>query len=196
MIGADALRASNDHEEQRLSPQGGQVHRKCAELLCSSRRARVSPSTACDYATAPPFIRAASRCVSFVEGYRSMWLQPIEQYTQRATTPVKACGKKVCRLSPPLHPPLLGSLEDHGTHSHEPSGTRGSWRGSHPMHGHGTRSLNPIDGRGRHVETMSVPESRRAVTQIGCSSTAQPARPRTSMREHRLCPRGDRCTNP
>ena len=94
MIGADALRASNDHEEQRLSPQGGQVHRKCAELLCSSRRARVSPSTACDYATAPPFIRAASRCVSFVEGYRSMWLQPVEQCTQRATTPVKACGKK------------------------------------------------------------------------------------------------------
>ena len=151
---------------------------------------------ACDYATAPPFIRAASRCVSFVEGYRSMWLQPIEQYAQRATTPVKACGKKVCRLSPPLHPPLLGSLADHGAHSHEPSGTRGSWRGSHPMRGRGTRSLNPIDGRERHFETMGVPESRRAVTQIGCSSTSQPARPRTSMREHRLCPRGDRCTNP
>ena len=98
MIGADALRASNDHQEQRLKPPRGPGASKCAKLLCSGRRARVLPSTACDYATAPPFIRAASRCVSFVEGYRSMWLQPVEQCTQRATTPVKACGKKVCRL--------------------------------------------------------------------------------------------------
>ena len=98
MIGADALRASNVHEEQRLNPQGGQVHRKCAKLLCSSRRARVSPSTACDYATAPPFIHAASRCVGFVKGYHSMWLQPAEHRTRPATAPVKACGKKVCRL--------------------------------------------------------------------------------------------------
>ena len=98
--------------------------------------------------------------------------------------------------SPPLGPPRLGSLAVHGAHPHESSDTRGSWRGSHPIRGRGTRSLNPIDGRERHVETMGVPESRRAVTQIGCSSTSQPARPRTSMREHRLCPRGDRCTNP
>ena len=127
-----ALRASNDHEGQRPNPQRGPGAPKRAKLLCPSRRAWVLPNTACDYATAPPFIRAASRCVSFVEGYRSMWLQPTEQRTQRATTPVKACGKKVCRLSPPLHPPLLGSLADHGAHSHEPSGTRGSWRDSHP----------------------------------------------------------------
>ena len=98
--------------------------------------------------------------------------------------------------SPPLDPPRLGSLAVHGAHPHESSDTRGSWRGSHPKRGRGTRSLNPIGGRKRHVETMGVPESRRAVTQIGCSSTPQPARPRTSMREHRLCPRGDRCTNP
>ena len=162
-------------------PPGEPGAAKCAKLLCPGCRARVPPSSADDYVVAPPFIRAASRCVSFVEGYRSMWLQPIEQHAQRATTPVKACGKKVCRLSPPLHPPLLGSLEDHCAHSHEPSGTQGSWRGSHPVRGHGTRSLNLIDGRGRHVETMSVPESRRAVTQIGYSSTHQLARPRTSM---------------
>ena len=57
-----------------------------------------SPSTAYDYAAAPPFIRAASRCVGFVKGYHSMWLQPAEHRTQPATAPVKACGKKVCRL--------------------------------------------------------------------------------------------------
>ena len=96
---------------------------KCAKLLCPGCRAWVPPSTADDYAAAPPFIRAASHCVGFVKGYHSMWLQPAEHRTQPATAPVKACGKKVCRLSPPLHPPLLGSLANHGAHSHEPSGT-------------------------------------------------------------------------
>ena len=78
-------------------PPGEPGAAKCAKLLCPGCRARVPPSSADDYAAAPPFIRAASHCVGFVKGYHSMWLQPAEHRTQPATAPVKACGKKVCR---------------------------------------------------------------------------------------------------
>ena len=143
MKGVDALRASNATRSSDQTPKGaGCTQVGEATMLRSSGLGAGSypprlATTLLAYYTLATFIRAASRCVSFVEGYRSMWLQPIEQCTQRATTPVKACGKKVCRLSPPLHPPLLGSLADHGAHSHEPSGT--CWLQRHSPRVHVTK---------------------------------------------------------